>query len=162
MALNLPTSPRTSVFRALEKILRNDPVLHTAIKPQSFRSWTGDDLDDITPSIDMCPFLRMTPACQAEMWEFPDAQQGMLLVNVELMTPGYNVCDMLDLWWAIEKAIYPSDFDLRNANVNALNAAGAYPGTPQFSQPAFDPKPESQFLVALGQISIKVLLALNP
>jgi hypothetical protein len=68
----------------------------------------------------------------------------------------------MNLWWAIEKALYPSDFTAKSANISALQAAGAYTGLAEFTQPAFDDSPSDKFFAAYGQIKIDVLLQLAP
>ena len=162
LALNLPTSPRTSVFRALDKILRNDPVLQRTVRPQAFRSWSGNSYDSVDFTLAMAPCLRLTPSNGPEVWKFPDAFVGPLFIKVEMLVAGYDVDDVLNLWWAIEKALYPSDNVAKSANISTLQAAGAYTGLAEFTQPAFDDSPENKFFAAYGQIKIDVLLQLAP
>ena len=162
LALNLPQSPRTAVFRAIDSILRHDPVLQRSIRPQSFRSWSGSTYDSVDFTLAMAPCIRLTPTHGAEVWKFPDAFVGPLFVKVEMLVAGYDVDDVMNLWWAIEKALYPSDFTAKSANISALQAAGAYTGLAEFTQPAFDDSPSDKFFAAYGQIKIDVLLQLAP
>ncbi len=155
----LPTSPRTKVFRAIDNILRRDPVLSSVIRPSSFRSWNGSTHDAAEFSFSMCPAIRLTPSNGPEDWKFPDALVGWLMIKVEMLIPGTDADDELNLWWAIERAIYPDGRTLDN--VLALQQLGAYDGLVAFSQPAFDPQPADRFFAAVGEMRIQVLLQVN-
>ena len=157
----LPVSPRTKVYRALCSILQHDPVLSTVIKPDNFRTWAGKSHDNIVFEFSNSPSLRITPTNGPEEWKFPDAFMGWLYLNCEMLIPGTDADDELNLWWAIERAIYPEDYEAQQANVRALQLAGAYSGLTDFSQPAFDPAPTDRFFACSGQIRIQVLLQLT-
>ena len=43
--LDLPTSPRAAVFRAMETIVRGNSVFHRIVKPDNFRTWQGEPSD---------------------------------------------------------------------------------------------------------------------
>jgi hypothetical protein len=68
---------------------------------------------------------------------------------------------VLNLWWAVEKALYPQDPVVKLALNRELQLVGASSGLSEFSQPAFDPKPESNYFHCAGQIKIAVQLNLN-
>jgi len=161
MALALPVSPRTKVFRAIVAVLKADPVLSNAIKPDAFRSWAGVSLDNQEFSFSMAPAIRLTPTNGPEGFLFPDAQVGDLYINVEMLVSGTNVDDQQNLWWAIERAIYPADYTAKTTIIQNLQNAGANTGLCFFSQPAFDPEPKDRFFAATGQIKIAVRLQLN-
>lgn len=157
----LPTSPRTKVFRAVVALLQQNPVILSCIKPDSFRSWSGRSHDAIEFSSSMYPAIRITPTNGPEGWIFPTAMRGWLYLNVDMLIFGTDADDQLNLWWAVEKAIYPDVYSQQQANVAALQAAGAYTGLCEFSQPAFDPLPIDKIWAATGQIKIEILLQLT-
>jgi hypothetical protein len=77
---------------------------------------------------------------------------------------------MLDVWWAIERAIYPRDPDARLAFQKDLREAlilpdgsrtGAYTGLVEFSQPAAADAPGDQMQGAIGQLRVEMLLNIN-
>jgi hypothetical protein len=159
--LPLPKSPRTNVFRAIVKILQCDLVLRNIFRPGSFRSWSGAPHDELEFTFAIAPAIRLTPANGPEQFWSPNAQVGDLLVNCEMLVAGSNVDDVQNLWWAIEKAIYPADQTKAMANAAALQTAGAHSGLSLFSQPAYDPEPADKFFAATGQIKIAVRLQFN-
>lgn len=163
MALNLPLpkSPHTSVFRAIVGLLTNDLVLRNIFKTGSLRSWSGGNFDTLEFSYSIAPAIRLTPANGPEQFWSPNAQVGALLINCEILIAGTNVDDVQNLWWAIEKAIYPADHTKAAANVAALQAAGAHSGLVLFSQPAFDSEPSDKFFAAMGQMKIDVRKQFN-
>jgi hypothetical protein len=157
----LKTVPFTRVFRAIVSLLQHDPVLSNVIKPPNFRCWSGQSQDNMVFEFSNSPSLRITPHTSAEVWRFPNAFEGWLFLNVDMLIPGTDADDELNLWGAIEQAIYPDDRELQLANVLALQQAGASTGLAEFSQPAFDPTPSDRFFAATGQIKIAVLRQLT-
>jgi hypothetical protein len=150
----LPQSERAAVFRAVVSILRNDPVLSSVVR--TFLAWEGTPQDPADLSLGMAPALRLTPTGGGDEWMSPASMVGPLIINVEVMTAGYNVDDPANLWRAVIAAIY--DPQGRSfADIQAqLRAAGAYPPSPKFTMPAFDPKPESNFCYGVAQIQVMV------
>jgi hypothetical protein len=157
--LNLPTAPRTSVFRYMDGILRADPTLSATMN--NILSWTGQDSDAMNLTADMAPVMRLTPLATEEVFKFPNAMVGDQLIKIELGVIGYDYDDILNLWWAIERACYPSDPTARAAVQQGLFAAGGYDGYMYFQQPAYDELPENQFQLAVGMIRVRVLLNIN-
>ena len=153
--LQLPTSPRTKVYRAIDNALRRDPVLSSVVKADSFRSWSGKGKDTTEFTYSMAPAIRLTPMNGPEQFAFPSAMKGWLYINVEMLLTGTDYDDVMNLWWALELALYTQGVP------QALNAAGAYSGLCLFSQPAFDPSPADRYFAATGQIKIEVLLQLT-
>jgi hypothetical protein len=154
----LPVSPRTKVFRAICAILQHDPVLSSVIKPENFRAWSGKGQDNMVFEYSNCPAIRITPANGPEQFQFPSAMVGALYLNVNMIIPGSDADDQLNLWWAIELALYPKSWAGAAANIATLQKAGANSGECFFSQPAFDPVPTDRFWAATGQIKIDVRL----
>jgi hypothetical protein len=83
---------------------------------------------------------------------------GTLFINVDMLIPGTDADDELNLWWAIELALYPKTWEGAAANIATLQLAGANSGECFFSQPAFDPTPSDRYWAATGQIKIDVRL----
>ena len=169
--LDLPDSPRKLVFRRIVAQLRNDPTLSRALR--TFQAWEGKPTDFQPLVQSNAPGIRLTPSCGPSLWANPDAFRGWLYIDVDITVPGTDVADMLDLWWTIERAIYPPNpdrlepspalrfqRDLREAGI-ARGIAGAYTGLVEFSQPAADTSPGNQLMEAIGQMRVEMLLNLN-
>jgi hypothetical protein len=159
--LDLDDSPRTLVYRQLITFIRTDPTIRRVFRPAAVRAWDGSPADAAEFSVAMAPCVRFTPICGADLIEFPGAFAGDLLLNIELIVKGTCVDDLFNAWFALARAIYPRDPAARAANVQALVAAGAKTGIVEFSQPAFDAKPEEQWFLGSGQLKIAVLSFLN-
>jgi hypothetical protein len=142
-------------------ILKHDPVLKTVVKAENFRAWTGASHDNMVFEFSGSPSIRITPSNGPETWKFPSAFTGWLFLNVDILIPGTDADDQLNLWDAIERALYPDVFATQQANVLALQQAGAYTGMCEFSMPAFDPSPTDRFFAATGQIKIEILRSLT-
>jgi hypothetical protein len=158
--LDLPQSPRDSVYRAMEKIVRNNAIFQRVVKPSSFRTWNGkpDDAKEFTFNI--APALRWTPMNTGEDFKTPDSMAGDLLINCEILLPGTNVSDLTNFWWMLARCFYPGGAG-NSANQQALMAAGARSGLVLFSQPAFDPSPDGVWLAGQGQMKIVVQSVFN-
>jgi hypothetical protein len=155
----LQKSPRSKVFRAIVKILEHDRVLSNVIKPEAFRSWSGGSKENLEFTFALAPALRLTPANTEEHFWAPNAMVGQLFINCEMLVAGTNVDDVNDLWYAIERAIYPTNN--MQANIPTLQAAGAHSGIVLFSQPAYDPEPQDKFFAAIGQMKVDVRINVN-
>lgn len=154
--LDLNTSPRTAVFRKIVGWVRNDPTIKRIVRPTSIRAWDGLPQDGEPFAVGIAPCLRFTPANAAETFWSPGSTRGPLFINVEMLVEGTCVDDVLNLWWAVERAIYPQAQSSTNANVTALQQAGGYDGLSLFSMPAFDPDPENLYFSAMGQIKVEI------
>ena len=141
--LKLPESPYASVFRAIEKTLRNDPTLKTAVQPTSWRTWEGKPADKQAVPLTGAPGIRLTPDPGADQWWSPDAAVGTLTIHCELFVRGLCIDDVLNLWWAVVRALYPVDQTTKLAIQAALVAAGAETGLVTFVKPAADVSAEA-------------------
>ena len=101
--LTIPSKYRGPAFRAIESLLREDPVLVSVVK--TWRSREGFDTDMQMPAWDMQPMVALSPA------PLPNKQASEadnfinFTVNVELYVPGTCYEDIDALWSAIEDAI---------------------------------------------------------
>ena len=161
--LGLPDSPRKLVFRRIVQQLKNDPVLRRSLK--TILAWGGSPEDARPLTLDESPAIRLTPGFGPDEWRFPDGTSGWMFIKVEMLVPGFDVGDMIDLWWAIETALYPRDWPARMAFQKELrevglpqDLAGAATGQISFSQPVADDYPADQHQHAVGEMKIEVLM----
>ncbi len=162
-ALNLPQSPRDAVYRAMEGIVRQNPVFQRIVKPTSFRTWHGNPEDAKEFTFEIAPAMRWTPMNTADTFSTPDSMRGDLLINAEILIKGTNCSDYQNFWWMVALCFYPNNTLLaRNTIIGTLQAAGARSGLVLFSQPAFDPSPDGTWLACSGQLKIEIQSTLNP
>lgn len=161
--LKLPTAATTAIFRRIERQLRNDKALGRVVN--SWTTWEGCPSDRVPNATGSAPLITLTPQAEAENWWAPSTQKGTLLVRVDMLVTGTCVDDVLNLWWAIQRACYPSDSTERLGFQGDLQAAGAHTGLIRFSQPAFDSDPaageDGQFL-ARGELAVEFRFDHNP
>ena len=86
--LDLPTSPRAAVFRAMETIVRQNSVFNRIVKPDRFRTWQGEPRDIKPFSYQEAPCIRWTPMNTGEEFKTPDTMAGDLLINCEVIVAG--------------------------------------------------------------------------
>ena len=160
--LDLPTSPRVAVFRAMETIVRGNPVFNRIVKPDRFRTWQGEPRDIKPFSYQEAPCMRWTPMNTGEEFKTPDTMAGDLLINCEVICRGSCCDDLTNFWWMITRCFYPQGGGAaRQVIIQTLQAAGARSGLVLFSQPAFDPGPDGVFFAGQGQIKIEIQSQLN-
>jgi hypothetical protein len=155
--LDLNASPRTTVLRKIETILKMDPTLKRVVG--TWRTWREKPGQNPPFGIEQAVgrvAIRLTPINGPDTWKFPNAFVGWLYINCEYLILGADADDPLNFWWAIENAIYPGGTGT-NANVAALQAAGAYSGLTEFSIPGYDESPDGTFWACKGQMRIEVL-----
>lgn len=158
-SLDLDDGPRVRVFRALEQVLRNDPTLRRVIGPKSWRTYNGTPADKQPFGATSAPAIVLYPVPGPEGFWSPDAMVGDLHVRVELTVRGTCVDDADNLYWAIERAIYPQDQASKLAVNAALKAAGAHTGIVLFTMPAFDPRADAAsdgLLQASGELKVQI------
>lgn len=153
----LPASPHRLVFREFVRILRADVTVGRACKV--IKAWEGKGTDADPLTIAQAPCIRLTPIGHApDQWQYPEAFSQTLPINIEVLVPGYDVGDMLDIWYAVKRAVYPKDHGKKLLNIEALRKAGAKTGMGLFSvQAAGDHPPESNLQAAIGQFKIDIL-----
>ena len=158
--LPLNDSPRTSVFRCIDDILRADPNLQRFFsKPGAFRSWRGETTDKSDFAQTTAPAIRLTPVPEGEEYWYPGQQKGSLTVRIELLVTGLCVDDVENLFYSIQRALVPSENTARLAMELRLKQAGAMLGQIHFTQPATDSDPaagaDGQFR-AVGTLKTEV------
>lgn len=160
--LDLPVSPRVSVFRAMESIVRQNPVFNRVVKADRFRTWEGQPRDIKPFSYQEAPCLRWTPTNGPESFRTPTTMTGMLYIQCEIIVAGSCSDDLANFWFMLERCFYPSATNFGpNAIIATLQNAGALSGLVFFDQPAFDPGPDGVFFAGQGQMRIDVRLDMN-
>jgi len=138
--LDLKRGVRSKVFRAIETVLRADPVLDRTIR--TWVTWDGTNPSQSADLPGMCPILRLEPSVGPMGWFDPSSQFGPLVIRVGMVVQSYHAEDYLDLWEAIEGALYPEgNWEAQQRIRNALADLGAEIGQVEFSLPATTPDP---------------------
>lgn len=163
--LNLPRAPRDLVLRAMEAIVRGNPVFQRIVKPTSFRTWSGDPIDAKDFTFEIAPAMRWTISNGPEVFVSPQLQTGDMFINCEILLKGTNQSDMINFWWMLERCFYPSPGGVNNIvlglqNING-SGLGAHTGLVFFTQPAFDPAPDGVWMAGSGQMRIVVRNDIN-
>lgn len=159
-SLDLPQSPRATVFRAMETIVRNNPTFQRVVKPDNFRTWQGHPRDSKPFDQSNAPAMRWTPQNTGEQFRTPELISGDLLINCEILCRGSCVDDLTNFWWMLARCFYPEGGG-NNPIVKTLVGAGARSGLVFFTQPAFDPGPDGVFTAGQGQLKIEVQSQIN-
>lgn len=100
---SFPDGRRMAGFRALEAILREDPVL--AANVRTWSTWDGAGNDAMPASPGMCPFLQLSPVMLPNERMGVTADVANVGVRVTLAVAGLVAEDIVDFWDAVEAAL---------------------------------------------------------
>lgn len=101
--LGIKSKCRGPAFRAIEEILRSDPVLSGVVKTWRSREGTDNDMQPV--GYDQLPLVSLSPVPRPNTILGVDENKVNFAVSVELWVQGTCVDDILALWEAIEDAI---------------------------------------------------------
>lgn len=121
--LDIPDQTETIAFRALEKVFKNDPRLSNVVR--FWATWTGDmNIDMMKPTFGTCPFFRLSPFPDASDWVTESQHDLSIIVQVELFTAGSDVNQIMNLWGATRRALFPAALSAKQAIMTSLQAVG--------------------------------------
>jgi hypothetical protein len=157
--LDLPDHPRTIVYEKIVDALRVDPVLKSIIHPDGWRTFTDEDSNDTPPGEDTLPAIEVMPFGQGASSESPVSQFSPLGIAINIATEGLDVRDLLNLWGAVENALFPGDGSrvLGNAIRTAIVGTGAQYETMNLGSPAITPSGpgiDKQMMLASGTLNV--------
>lgn len=156
--LQLPDCPEVLAFRAIETILRTDPVLHKVTR--DFNAWTGDASDVLPPTFATCPSLTMSPAPLPSDWEAEGQHKMPMAIAIMCVVAGSNRDQLMNYWAAVRRALWPED-PARFAFVRKL-VLDAHITRPVLTASAYGVKLEEKgvrLLIAEG--TLKLILLIN-
>jgi hypothetical protein len=105
--MSFPKSQRSAGFRALDKVLRTDPVLQREVK--LWRSWTGKPDDAADVSLKQCPAVTLFPKTSEGGWASNQEHEANITVDYSIYVKSTNIEDLFDFDTAVVAACYPSD-----------------------------------------------------
>lgn len=120
--MNLPDSPWSRAYRGVVQLIKTDPRLKTA----GVTVLAMDGKKRSLPVESNLPWIRISTIDESSAWRSEKSHDAPLGLVVEVAVASNDVCDLLNLWWAVVRAIYrePEDVDLRAARDRILADAG--------------------------------------
>lgn len=101
---DFPDAPEILAFRAVEAILREDPVLAGRVK--SFRTWDGTQMDGVPIASGECPAMRLSPEIlAADSAVTLGKSRAHFGVKVEVFVAGKMAEDIVNFWAAVRAAM---------------------------------------------------------
>jgi hypothetical protein len=154
---DFPTGREMGAFRAVEEILREDPVL--APRVRTWSTWRGEQVDTMPLVPAMCPYLQMSPVM------FPDepmgegAHKANFGIRMRLAVDGVVAEDIVNFWSAVRGAVVRRK-PFRDTNVlchlqayHVIALVIQQPAVGAFKTPD---DPPLDLLVGAGMILLKV------
>lgn len=148
-------------FRAVDSILRHDPVLSSIT--EQMLSWRGEVEDVLDPTASTCPWLRISPSADVSWWETEGQHRMPMSITLEAAVMGSDITQMLNYWAAIRRALWPQgDATARDAIRTAMQAARI--SRPILTQPSYtvmkltDSDSGARITLAQGQLRLILLI----
>jgi len=165
---DLNASPWALAYYRVVLALKADPTLSKTIAPGGWRTYTDEDSNDVGPGVDSLPALETLPFAAGASPLTIISQNAPLGIAISIATEGSDVRDLLNLWGAVHKALFPGDAStaLRSAIVadfqSAVPPLGAQLASVQLSAPAITPSGpglQKQIMSASGTITINMTVS---
>lgn len=163
-------SPYSRVYQKIVDKLKTNAALESA--GVNFIAWDGST-KTVRPTTNRSPTIELFPTLSSQEWMSPDAFRGDMVIVVRMYVPNiFNAKDCMDLWAAVERAIYPAeaqqeqwDFEesLRGCSEGSCDAETGQVRfvRPAMIQPQFEGKQFAHF-ECVGEMSISIIRPLNP
>jgi hypothetical protein len=157
--LKIPDHPRAIIYTLIVQALKSDPTLRRLIGPDAWRTYTDEPNNDTPPGEDTLPAIEVLPFGLAAGPESPIASFSPLGIQVNIATEGLDVRDLLNLWGAVEGALFKGDGSrvLGTAIRAAIAGSGAQYETMNLSSPAISPTQHGlhkQVMLAGGTLNV--------
>lgn len=104
--LDLPKSAYTKIYRAIEDQLKSDPVLQRVVK--TWNIFQGKTQDFQAPSISQYPAIALLVSSSGMSPWSQATNEETMVIDIEIAVNGTDQDDLLNLWWAVQKALKPS------------------------------------------------------
>lgn len=157
--IRVPESIRSRIMRGFIQHLKSNPVLSSVIKTWDDFSGRAED-HDIVP-ISKCPAIRFTYSGQGMSPETFTSSTANFSINMELIVPGSNQYQILDIWEVIETAadqFYGGDKAIRDCLQGDPRAIF---GTHYLSSPAINHTKYKNPPCMVGNGSVSVVLSIR-
>lgn len=156
----LPQGQRSKVYTRLIELLKADPTLSSVVK--TWDLWGGEPFRQTI--IESPPSIEILPRIGPMRWDSPDSQVGMLILDVAIYTVGHELTDALDLWEAVELAVYPPDRTVQLQVQNQLRSCKfrCTTGLVEFSQPATFRDERNDIVGCNGTLQVEIRRLINP
>lgn len=113
----------TTMFRAVELALRNDPTFSRACN--TFLAWTGSADDTKDPALSLCPYCRISPMPGSSSMATERQHLAPLVVGIEAAVQGTDFDQLANFWGLIWAVFFDmSDMTRWQGVINSLQAAG--------------------------------------
>lgn len=156
--LSLPDSPETTLYRAIVKVLQNDPALQRIGVKWGIWNDTEEDMREISPAI--CPYIELSPAPGDTGWREENQHATDFNIDIFVTVEGSCADDLLNLWGAIRSALFPPDGSAQRDAVDAYLGPKTINGS--FTRQPFQivPLPGSPRMLQ-GEGSLKLRMNVN-
>lgn len=129
----LPDTGRSIVYAAIVAHLKSDPLLKSVRPAIQWQTFIDDGPSNQTAVENTgLPSINITPVAMPANQEAQTLQNSPLGMRLIITTPGLDARDALNLWGAIERALFPGDGSktLNNSIREALHAGSVQQGKP--------------------------------
>lgn len=159
MPLPLPVDPRSIVYDAVVNRLKSDPVLSRVVK-----QWESTPYHQIDPSAANLPLIVIGLMPGSIQPHTPQSNAVQLVIRLDIVVPGYDHRDLINLYGAVETAIDPFGMlDYIKTPLSQTNGRGSLFGNVIFTQQGYQYEPLPGKLPCIGATAaFTIPLKINP
>lgn len=133
--LDIPDRAYSIVYKAIVDALKADATLSSVFKPTAWTTWMGDATQNSPFESSVYPWIVTLPTFLPASSETQTRQSAPFGVRVIIAVAGLDVRDLMNLWGAVEDAVFPGDgsktlnHSIRTALEQASVGRGRFVGT---------------------------------
>lgn len=131
--LHLKDGIRTTVYMLIVHALKSHPALKACIHPNGWRTYTGEPDIETPAGEDTLPAIEVLPFAMAAGPASIVTQESPMGIGISIACEGLDVRDLLNLWEAVEGALFKGDGQAKL--LHKLKAAVAELSKPQGDYP---------------------------
>lgn len=149
--------PRMLVFRAVEAMLRADPVLAARVKTWS--TWDGSGNDAMPVASAQAPYLQLSPVMLPSEVQAVGRRVAVLGIRIRVAVSGLVAEDIVNFWDAVEDALTLNKLFQQTTVYCALGRLQCF--SHRFETPGIDAwqtrdNPPNQFLEGAGLLVLRI------
>lgn len=119
MSLDLPRSPYTAIFREVVDILKTSSTLSVV---KSWKGFEGKPDDFVAPPVSMFPSIAFQVSSIGMAPWSQGAHEETMIIDLEIAVNGTDNDDLLNLWYAVIKALAPHGMGRKRIVAKATDA----------------------------------------
>lgn len=160
--LDLQDGVRATLYQVIVDALKADITLQATIHPDGWRTYTDETDNSAPPGDDTLPAIEVLPFAVHAIPASVTTQDAPMGISINVSTAGLDVRDLLNLWEAVEGALFAGDGQavlLRTMKTKLAALGRGQVASLDLTSPAITPNQkalDSQQMTAAGALLLRL------